>query len=332
MNMPETSLARRVRAFFGNHGVCARHALDDNCDELLSLLERRQQDPSFWAPLTDLLREITKSAISSGESGWLAFPQAKLLATWDADELALRLREALATCGCSERGRTRWARFSSGLSPAALTAFLLLGFAATACSENVETANTGAGGAAGSAGSAGAQTGGAAGSTGGAGGVAESGADAAGAAGSAAGAAGTGGGTFVMPEGGGDTQIPAPDVAVEAEAGADSASADADAWDAAENCYSQIFRTVQASKLTPAQKEAVYLCIINLKTSWCDGLANLFATSTTERTAAVLEDILMCCQAAPSTLKGEYTPAVQQQLLSGMVCAVPLYRGVSFPD
>jgi hypothetical protein len=102
--------------------------------------------------------------------------------------------------------------------------------------------------------------------------------------------------------------------------------------DAPGDCGSELLQTIQGSSLNAAQKQSVYACLMNLKSSWCDGLANLFATSTPERIAAVLEELTMCCSRGSSFVGGEYSDAVQKQLLSGMLCPMPLYRGVAFPD
>jgi hypothetical protein len=302
MTFPEKSVETRARAFFDGHGLTACPRLDDTCDGILSLLEQRRDDPSFWVPLTDLLRDVVHNAIASGESGWRAVPQAELLAAWDADELAQMLREALQGADSPQHGadpqrrRAGWERFACGLSPTALTAFLLLGLAAAGCSSSTDPIVAAAGSSA---------TGGAAGAGGAVAGSGGSGGQMAGAGGAVAGSDGA---VLV----GGD--------------------ATADVADAPQICTADLYQTIQASSLSAASKQAVYACLVNLKASWCDGLVALFATRTPSQIAAILENLAMCCQSMPSSLAGEYTASTQSSVISGMLCAVPLYRGVAFPD
>jgi hypothetical protein len=329
MTFPEKSVENRARAFFDCHGVSARPRLDDTCDGILSLLEQRRDDPSFWVPLTDLLRDVVHNAIASGESGWRAVPQAELLAAWDADDLAQKLREALMGDESAQHGadrqprRAAWERFACGLSPTALTAFLLLGLAAAGCSSSTDpvvgaAGSTTTGGAAG-AGAAVAGSGGSGGQTAGGGGtVASSG----GADGQTAGAGGAVAGSGGSVEAGVDASN---DVVVNGDAAVD-------VEDAAKVCTAELYQTIQASSLSAASKQAVYTCLINLKASWCDGLVTLFATRSPSQIAAILENLAMCCQSMPSRLTGEYTASTQSSVVSGMLCAVPLYRGVAFPD
>jgi hypothetical protein len=115
------------------------------------------------------------------------------------------------------------------------------------------------------------------------------------------------------------------DVRVDGDAAGDVA-------DAPKVCTAELYQIIQDSSLTAASKQAVYTCLINLKASWCDGLVTLFATRTPSQIAAILENLAMCCQSMPSRLTGEYTASTQSSVISGMLCAVPLYRGVAFPD
>jgi hypothetical protein len=335
MTFPEKSVEKRARALFGGQGVSARSGLDDTCDEILSLMQQRQDDPSFWPPLTDLLRAVVRNAITSGESGWRTVPQAQLLAAWDADELAEKLREALREEDSSQDRRTGWARFAGGLPPAALTAFLLLGLAAAGCSDSADpildaAGSSGAGGAAGAGGNV-AGSGGSGGQTAGAGG------NVAGSGGSGGQTAGAGGNVAGAGGAGGATQNPTPDGSVEAgtDANADvvvGGDAAADVPDAPKVCTSELYQIIQDASLTEAQKQAVYTCIINLRSSWCDGLVDLFATRTPSQIAGILNTLTACCQSMPSRLSGEYTTTTQNSVINGMLCAVPLYRGVAFPD
>ena len=47
----------------------------------------------------------------------------------------------------------------------------------------------------------------------------------------------------------------------------------------------------------------------------------------------MLQELVTCCLRTngSATFAAEYTDAVQQRLLEGMLCPVTLYKGVSFP-
>ena len=94
-----------------------------------------------------------------------------------------------------------------------------------------------------------------------------------------------------------------------------------------------MWQTIDQSTLSDEDKQALYTCLEDLKSSWCDGLNELFATQPAEKIASVLEELVTCCLRTngSATFAAEYTDAVQQRLLEGMLCPVTLYKGVSFP-
>jgi hypothetical protein len=266
-------------------------SFEKTADDLLRMLAARRDDPSFWTPLTGVLREIVQAAVASPPRSAALPPGAQLLAAWDVEELAARLRDALPQSGAQAPDLTRPDRMialGEPLPSALLGALLALGLAVAACDSALDTAAAGgsdAGAMVGaSAGHGGAAATGGASANGGAGGQTQ--------AGGAGGAASTG---------------CAPDV------------------------QSGLWTAIDGSTLSAADKQSLHSCLVNLKASWCEGLTQLFATGTQEQIASTLQELVWCCNQGQPHLDQEWSQAYQA-LLNGLLCAVPVYKGVSFPD
>ncbi len=126
-----------------------------SADELLTMLASRRDDPTFWQPVTEILREITRRALASPGRAVALPPGAKLLATWDPDQLAQRLRdalpqaEAIASPDGPARRADRMFRPGEPIPAALLAALLLLGLSMAACDSDSDPGTGGGGGAAG---------------------------------------------------------------------------------------------------------------------------------------------------------------------------------------
>jgi hypothetical protein len=131
------TITHRVRDFLEREGIelLPWSGLDDTYAALYEVLNRRRDDPAFWGPLAELLREVVAAASDAGAR--LPAPGAELLASWDIDDLVRDLRGALPG---REAGPGALGRFTAGLSTAVLGGFLLLGMAATGCSDEEVTA------------------------------------------------------------------------------------------------------------------------------------------------------------------------------------------------
>jgi hypothetical protein len=128
------TVTHRVRELLRSQGVEVKpwSGLERTYRELYGLLARRRDDPGFWGPLADLLREIQADALDPESPGRLPAPQAELLASWDVDELVRSLRAALPA-EAEPRDPAALARFLSGLSSVVMTGFVVLGLAAAGC-------------------------------------------------------------------------------------------------------------------------------------------------------------------------------------------------------
>ena len=299
MALLSSPLKRRVSSFLTSEGTALQPELRENCNQIFALMQRHRNDEAFWAPFTDLLRSLVEDVVNAEGSKVESAPQVQLLASWDVNFLAQRLREALPHEDDSRSkpgepvDRPAWSQFARGLSPNLLGAFLLLGLAASACSgSNSGTQYSNVGGS---------------GATGGA---------------SAGGTSSTGGAVYACERDAGNTL----------GAGGTSA-ADAGYPLPANCCYdtaSALWETIDASTLSQSDKQSLYTCFRNLNATWCDGLVELFKTSAPNVVAAALEKLLTCCELKPSAISGDYS-AAQQLLLQGSLCMVPVYKGVTFP-
>jgi hypothetical protein len=284
---------QRLRALLSDQGAPRSADSPLTYRDLGLLLEQRRDDPAFWAPLTEILKELVDSAVHGKSPVWQRIPQLKILATWDVQELSKRLRGALpqwpnvdhdsrvALCGRSDA--------SHDTRTAVLSAFLLLGLAA-GCSNSSSSGNANDAGAISSGGSS------------------------------------TGGSTSVTPATGGTSTCPYPptdagriaisqsDAGIPGECSAPSVSA---LWD-----------IIDEACLSSAEKQAIFEEFSDLKASWCDGLVELFKTESPQVIAAQLENILEC----RGVLDAEFTAEMQQKVVQGIGCMVPLYKGVSFPE
>ena len=299
------TVTQRVRRFLAEQGAALRPwtGLRETYDELYSLLRQRRNAPEFWQPLKGLLRDVIESAVASQSRGRRASAQAELLTSWKVDELVDELRDALpADANDAWPARTD---FTRKLSSAVLGGFLLLGLAASGCTSNSTAGGTG--GAGGSGGSGGqittvtdAASGGGAGGSGGAGGA----------------------GGAVMDAGGGDTT-----------------RVDGAAAACTQNVTTELDHAIGGSRLTADQKGSFCQCFSALSTSWITSLTQLFATGTPEQISKMLLGLTGCCQAnGMQTVRGlnaDPTSSDLQSIQSGSaysICAVPIYKGVSFPD
>jgi hypothetical protein len=104
-----------------------------------------------------------------------------------------------------------------------------------------------------------------------------------------------------------------------------------DAWNA--GCTlpasSVLYTTIDTSSASNAQKAKLCTCFASLSTSWGNGLTTLFQTGTAAEIATVVEQMAACCGNA-TVLGGDFASA-KDRLLRGSLCAIPVYKGVSFP-
>ena len=300
-------LKQRVRSFLTDEGATPSPHLNRNYDQIFALLQRKREDDEFWAPLTELLRDLVESVVQRKDAQVNMRPEARLLALWDVNELAKWLRLALPHADELEPAEAelspqpRWSRLTRGLSPNALGLFLLLSLAASACDSAPEMkAGVGAGGT--TAASSSSHTGGQ--HTGGLGS-------------SAGGHSSNTGGTSG------------------ACTGTSHVTSDA-GYALPPNCCastaSDLWNAIDESSLQTSDKEALYACLVNLNANWCDGLVEIFKTATSTDIANYLSQMLSCCkQGKGSSLSGDFATK-SETLLSGLLCPVPIYKGVTFPS
>jgi hypothetical protein len=283
----------------------AGSSFDDSCGRLAAELRARRDHPESWGPVNGLLQDIVATALD--RKGWAQLPQhARLLASWDVETLARRLQDVLPAanehCQPSALGSGSSSAATSAWAPSVLASFLLLGFALSACDPGPPDDREGTGGQTSSGGGGGV-------SAGGSGGTATSGGS------SSSGGTVASGGAATSPE----------RLDVGGAPGAPTACGAAG---------STLWQTIDSSALSDEDKQALYTCLEDLKSSWCDGLNALFATQPADKIASVLQELVTCCAKTngSATFAGEYTDTVQQRLLEGMLCPVTLYKGVSFPS
>jgi hypothetical protein len=298
MAISRKAVTEQTRAFLAKQGVHPSVRLGDTYDDLYLLMRRRQADAEFWQPLTELLRAVIRGAVEHEKAVFRTRPEARLLATWDVNELVERLREALALecepavdvepAGTSNRSRRAW--FTRSLTPSALGAFLLLGLVAGCDNGDGDASGSPSGGTT---------------STGGTGGV---------------------GGTIILSGIGGTTGCP---YEASTTPSTSPLPAACEATDA-----SALWTAIREACLYEQSKAQLFTCFASLKASWCDGLTTLFETQTPEQIAAELSTLLNCCDGASDygVYESEYDAAMQQRLLEGMCYSVILYKGVAFPD
>ncbi|MDJ0762591.1 MAG: hypothetical protein QNJ97_06335 [Myxococcota bacterium] len=140
------TVTQRVRAFLSHQGVALRpwSGLDETYRELYRLLDHNKTDPSFWQPLSRLLRLIIEDTTDPSRVVRLPAPQAELLRSWDIDNLIYDLRQALMTTGPQgEPASTNG--FLMTLPAHVLGGFLLFGMAACSDEELANTATVDAG-------------------------------------------------------------------------------------------------------------------------------------------------------------------------------------------
>jgi hypothetical protein len=120
--------------------------------DLRRLLEARRDDPTFWTPLTGVLREIVETAVTSPSRSASLPPSAKLLAAWDVDELARRLCDALPQAEDHDLALPdRMIAPGRPFPSISLAALLVLGLAVSACDSSAGDSSGGGGGDGGSA-------------------------------------------------------------------------------------------------------------------------------------------------------------------------------------
>jgi len=142
MALLSTPLKERVHSFLTEAGAPPSANLTRNYEQICVAMQRRRGDDTFWAPLTELLRDLVDSVAKAKNPNAPLPPEARLLALWDVNELAQLLRAALPhepqpKTGVTEPSPdTQWQQLSRGLSPNVLGLLLLLGLAASACSSS----------------------------------------------------------------------------------------------------------------------------------------------------------------------------------------------------
>ncbi len=288
------TITHRVRTFLQRQGaaVAPWSGLDETYAELYALLRRRRDDPSLWAPLTELLRDVV-ARITQPEALNLPAPQAELLASWDIDELARELRDALGNRDDSDTFRSLAGRVSAP----ALGGFLLLGFLSAGCGGTTDT------GAVSDHGDA---------STPSDGGDDDD--DAA-----------TDGGLIL------DSGDDATTDATTDDAASDAAVPPW-AEDCTLNPDGTLYRAIAESSTADYEKRSLCVCFSSLNASWSQGLTELFLTATPEEVAAALQEMTECCIYDPGRTSGDFASA-RDALLNGTLCYIALpYRGVAFPE
>ena len=121
----------RVRDFLASQGVALKpwSGLDETYAALYLCLKDRRDDPAFWVPLSELLREMGEAARDDER---LPAPGAELLSPDALDDVLRSVREALPgdeTPG----GLAAVRRFAMGAPATAAIGFFLLGLAAAGC-------------------------------------------------------------------------------------------------------------------------------------------------------------------------------------------------------
>lgn len=125
------TVTHRVRDFLASQGVALKpwSGLDETYAALYGCLKARRDDPAFWEPLSDLLREMGEAARDDGR---LPAPGAELLSPGALDDVLRSVRDALPgdeTPG----GLAAMRRFATGAPATAAIGFFLLGLAAAGC-------------------------------------------------------------------------------------------------------------------------------------------------------------------------------------------------------
>jgi hypothetical protein len=92
-----------------------------------------------------------------------------------------------------------------------------------------------------------------------------------------------------------------------------------------------LYQTIAESSLDSRDRLVLCLCMETLTADWKTGLTELFQTGTPDEIAAALTALVNCCEEGPLTFNDPYRQQVQDLLIEGMLCGVPLYKGVSFP-
>ncbi len=349
------TITQRVRSFLAEQGADLRpwSGLQETYDELYGLLRRRQKDPEFWQPLKGLLKEVVASAADSQKRGPVTTAPGELLGSWQVDELVDDLRNALPEDAVSARSD-----FTRTLSAAVLGGFLLLGLAAAGCGNgDSEAIPGGTGGTLGTGGSVTmvTGTGGVLGSGGsgaggsvviGTGGAVGSGGAAGGAGGTAAG--GAGGRTTSNPvDGGADLALDSADAASLDDGARDGTEGEAKGIDTATPPFctqivvGELDRAIGQSSLSANQKSQLCACFSALGTEWTTSLTQLFATATPEEISKMLSGLTSCCLSdgihGKSGVIASPSASDLSTIKNGMsfyfcAVAVPVYKGVSFPE
>ncbi len=293
MSSTRLPVTYRLRALLRGRGAPHSAASKLTYRDLGLLLEQRRNDPAFWAPLTEILKELVDRAVHGKSPVWQRIPQLRMLATWDVEELSKRLRDALPQWPDADHDSDVALRERSDTShdtrAAVVSAFLLLGLAAGCDSPPTSGAND-----AGAISSGGFSTGGS----------------------TSINISGTGG-TFTCsypPIDAGRVALSQSDAGTPSDCSAQSVSA---LWD-----------IIDEACLSSQEKQALFEEFADLKASWCDGLVALFKTESPQVIAAQLENLLEC----QTVLNSEFTADVQQRLVQGITCNVVVYKGVSFPE
>jgi hypothetical protein len=101
----------------------------------------------------------------------------------------------------------------------------------------------------------------------------------------------------------------------------------------------ELDQAIGESSLSASVKSDLCQCFASLSTSWTTSLTQLFATGTPEEISNMLENLTACCQPTGimtrDGLNAGPTSTDLQYVKNGpgyMICAVPVYKGVSFPD
>jgi hypothetical protein len=346
------TITQKVRTFLAEQGGALRPwtGLQETYDELYALLRRRRSTPEFWPPLKGLLQEVIDNAAASQRRGLRSSAEAELLASWQVDELVNELRDALPV-DASGSWSTR-TDFTRRLSSAVLGGFLLLGLAAAGCgSDSGASTPIGTGGAGGAGGhtmtvggaGGGAGAGGTSSGVGGAGGTALGGAGGAAGAGGTGGDIGGAGGTAFRDASGDVVDSNSIDVAADSVftdmAALDTGAGDTESLDGSAPACTQtvapdLDRAIGESSLPANQKSQLCQCFAKLSTGWTTSLTQLFATATPQEISTMLSGLTPCCQSTGITSANPSSTDLSR-IKSGagyLICAVPVYKGVSFPE
>ena len=90
----------------------------------------------------------------------------------------------------------------------------------------------------------------------------------------------------------------------------------------------------QAKNISNGAKRSLCRCLASLSTNWSNGLTQLFSSGKPDEIAAVLEEMLSCCNSHNKDKLNLDFDSAKAALVKKKLCdsGVPIYKGVSFPE